>query len=68
MANYFTLEKSYMVHMRKKVVLEQGSTNINGPHQGAMVDTPYGEWFFFHFTTIQSIGQSSTSATYALEE
>lgn len=27
----------------KKVVLEQGSTNINGPHQGAMVDTPYGE-------------------------
>jgi beta-xylosidase len=31
-------------------VLEQGSTSINGPHQGGMVDTPSGsEWWFVHF-------------------
>jgi len=32
-----------------KIVLEQGSTNINGPHQGALVDTPTGQWWFIHF-------------------
>jgi len=32
-----------------KIVLEQGCTAINGPHQGALVDTPAGEWWFFHF-------------------
>jgi beta-xylosidase len=32
-----------------KIVLEQGSTPINGPHQGALVDTPNGEWWFLHF-------------------
>ncbi len=32
-----------------KVVLEQGSTPVNGPHQGALVDTPSGEWWFLHF-------------------
>lgn len=30
-------------------VLERGSTEINGPHQGALVDTPDGEWWFYHF-------------------
>ena len=33
----------------KKVVLEQGSTDVNGPHQGALVDTPDGQWWFLHF-------------------
>ena len=32
-----------------RVVLEQGATSINGPHQGALVDTPTGEWWFVHF-------------------
>jgi beta-xylosidase len=32
-----------------RVVLEQGSTAINGPHQGALVDLPSGEWWFLHF-------------------
>ena len=33
-----------------KKVLEQGATPINGPHQGAIVDTPDGrEWWFVHF-------------------
>ena len=30
-------------------VLEQGSTDINGPHQGSLVETPDGEWWFAHF-------------------
>ncbi len=32
-----------------KIVLAQGKTAINGPHQGALVDTPSGEWWFVHF-------------------
>ena len=32
-----------------RIVLEQGRTAINGPHQGAWVDTPSGEDWFFHF-------------------
>jgi beta-xylosidase len=32
-----------------RVVLEQGRTPINGPHQGAWVDTPSGEHWFLHF-------------------
>ncbi len=30
-------------------VLAQGSTNINGPHQGGLVQTQTGEWWFLHF-------------------
>jgi beta-xylosidase len=33
----------------KKKVLEQGKTDINGPHQGAWVQTQTGEDWFFHF-------------------
>ncbi len=32
-----------------RIVLDQGHTPINGPHQGALVDTPSGEWWFLHF-------------------
>ena len=32
-----------------KTVLEQGNTTINGPHQGAWVDTVTGEDWFIHF-------------------
>lgn len=32
-----------------KTVLERGNTDINGPHQGALVDTAGGEWWFVHF-------------------
>ena len=41
----------------KKVVLEQGSTKINGPHQGALVDTPNGEWWFYHFQSVKALGR-----------
>lgn len=30
-------------------VMEEGGTGINGPHQGALVDTPSGEWWFINF-------------------
>jgi len=33
----------------RKVVMDQGSTPINGPHQGAWVDTKTGEHWFIHF-------------------
>ncbi len=33
----------------RKIVLAQGHTPINGPHQGAWVDTPTGESWFIHF-------------------
>lgn len=32
-----------------RVVLAQGSTSINGPHQGAYVETPDGDGWFVHF-------------------
>lgn len=32
-----------------RVVMDQGHTLINGPHQGALVDTPSGECWFLHF-------------------
>ncbi|MFC5683021.1 glycoside hydrolase family 43 protein [Flavobacterium sp. MAHUQ-51] len=41
----------------KRVVLEKGSTNINGPHQGAIVDTPNGEWWFYHFQSADALGR-----------
>jgi beta-xylosidase len=41
----------------KKVVLETGSTRINGPHQGALVDTPEGEWWFLHFQLFPPLGR-----------
>ena len=41
----------------KRVVLEQGSTDINGPHQGALVDTPDGQWWFYHFQETPVLGR-----------
>ncbi len=32
-----------------RIVLAQGKSPVNGPHQGALVDTPNGEWWFLHF-------------------
>jgi beta-xylosidase len=32
-----------------KIILAQGRTRINGPHQGALVDTPDDGWWFLHF-------------------
>lgn len=32
-----------------RIVMAQGETDINGPHQGGWVDTPAGESWFLHF-------------------
>ena len=41
----------------RKIVLEQGSTQINGPHQGALVDAPDGSWWFYHFQETPVLGR-----------
>jgi len=33
----------------RKVVMDQGASKVNGPHQGAWVDTQSGEDWFLHF-------------------
>ena len=33
----------------RKIILAQGKTRINGPHQGAWIDTASGESWFIHF-------------------
>lgn len=41
-----------------KIVMAQGETEINGPHQGAWVDTPDGkEDWFFHFQDKEAYGR-----------
>ena len=41
--------KSIYGPYERKVVLAQGKTVVNGPHQGGWVDTPSGEYWFLHF-------------------
>jgi len=50
----------------EKVVLEQGATSINGPHQGALVDIPSNNeqvpgsddaWWFLHFQDDKAYGR-----------
>lgn len=40
-----------------KTVLAQGDTPVNGPHQGAWVDTPAGEDWFLHFQDVGAYGR-----------
>ena len=40
-----------------KIVLEQGNTQINGPHQGAWVQTQTGEDWFIHFQDRYAYGR-----------
>lgn len=41
----------------EKVILEQGSTDINGPHQGALIDLENGDWWFMHFQDKGAFGR-----------
>ncbi|MBO5594245.1 MAG: glycoside hydrolase 43 family protein [Prevotella sp.] len=41
----------------RRIVLEQGSTEVNGPHQGALVDAPDGSWWFYHFQETPVLGR-----------
>jgi beta-xylosidase len=40
-----------------KIVLQQGKTDINGPHQGGWVHTKYGEDWFLHFQDKEAYGR-----------
>lgn len=40
-----------------KIVLAQGKSNINGPHQGGWVHTKYGEDWFLHFQDKEAYGR-----------
>jgi beta-xylosidase len=41
----------------EKIVLQQGKTNINGPHQGAWINTTTNEDWFFHFQDKDAYGR-----------
>jgi len=41
----------------EKIVLEQGKSIVNGPHQGAWVDTPKGQDWFYHFQDVDAGGR-----------
>jgi beta-xylosidase len=41
----------------RRVTLAKGATPINGPHQGAWVDTPGGEDWFVHFQDRDAYGR-----------
>lgn len=41
----------------RKEVLHQGKTNVNGPHQGAWVQTQTGEDWFLHFQDRDAYGR-----------
>lgn len=49
--------KSVWGPYESKIVMAQGNTDINGPHQGALVDTPNGESWFLHFQELQPWGR-----------
>lgn len=40
-----------------RIVMRQGETKINGPHQGAWVDTVTGEDWFLHFQDVYAAGR-----------
>lgn len=41
----------------RKVVLQTGKTNINGPHQGSLIELESGESWFMHFQDVGTLGR-----------
>lgn len=41
----------------EKIVMHQGNSPVNGPHQGAWIDTPTGENWFIHFQDVGNAGR-----------
>jgi len=41
----------------RKVVMDRGGSTVNGPHQGAWVNTPTGEDWFLHFQDKEAYGR-----------
>ena len=46
-----------MVLMKNGSCSRRVTTDINGPHQGALVDTTAGEWWFLHFQDAEAYGR-----------
>lgn len=42
---------------QERVVMAQGKSAVNGPHQGGWVDTPSGEHWFLHFQDKDAYGR-----------
>lgn len=49
--------KSIYGPYEQKIVLSQGKTNINGPHQGGLVELESGESWFIHFQSSGILGR-----------
>lgn len=41
----------------EKIVMQQGNSPVNGPHQGAWIDTKTGEDWFLHFQDVGNAGR-----------
>ena len=41
----------------RRIVMDQGKSQVNGPHQGAWVDTPKGQHWFLHFQDKDAYGR-----------
>jgi beta-xylosidase len=56
---YQAVFRSRNIHgpYENRIVLDQGRTEINGPHQGAWVDTPTGQDWFLHFQDRGAFGR-----------
>lgn len=40
-----------------RIVMHQGNTDVNGPHQGGYVETPAGKGYFLHFQDRDAYGR-----------
>jgi beta-xylosidase len=49
--------KNILGPYEEKIVLQQGNTGINGPHQGAWIETKTGESWFLHFQDKNAYGR-----------
>lgn len=49
--------KSIYGPYERRVVLQTGKTNVNGPHQGALVELDSGESWFMHFQDVGALGR-----------
>lgn len=54
-----TVLRSHSIYgpYERRIVLEQGSTNVNGPHQGALVQAADSTWWFYHFQETHPAGR-----------
>lgn len=41
----------------RRIVLRTGNTNVNGPHQGALIELDDGESWFMHFQSMGALGR-----------